>query len=187
VRPDWLKELVCSITAERPSGPDTYACTTDDTALPLFYEWFVKAETYSCSIIIPALTSYLPFGSIFVGPAIAAAAGVGLDFIQRQINAFGGDPAQSPNPELVRELSARYLLSPQGLLTLYRTLAALPGINTHGLYHEEHGDFGGAPVSRSPATSSPRSDADRDRRKSVLARVDQLRVMAVGSQLRTRE
>jgi hypothetical protein len=149
VRPGWLKDLVWSITAVTPNGPDTYACTTDDTALPLFYEWFVKAETslafagYSSSIIIPAIASYLHLPGFLVGPAVAAAAQVGLDFIQQQINAFGGNPALSPNPELVRKLSAKYLISPEGLLTLYRTLAALPGINTHGAYFEPHPEFGG--------------------------------------------
>src|SRR5712675_630928 len=49
--PDWLNAITCSITAEGPSGPDMYACTPgdnvppdDETLLPLFYDWFVRAE-----------------------------------------------------------------------------------------------------------------------------------------------
>jgi hypothetical protein len=148
-RPDWLKAFVWDITAETPNGPDTYACTTDDTALPLFYEWFVKAETsltfmaYSAGIIIPALTSYLGFVGIFAGPAIAAAAGLSLGFVGQLIQSFGGDPTQSPNPELVHDLSAQGMLTPQGVILLFKTLAALPGIQTHGSYYDPHPEFNG--------------------------------------------
>lgn len=148
-RPAWLEALTWSITAETPNGPDMYACTQDGNLLPLFYEWFVKANTtmtfaaYTAGIIIPAIVSYIPFAEFVIGPILAGAAGLGLDFIQELIQGFGGNAAVSPNPELVNDLSAQGLLTPQGIVQLIATLAALPGIQTHGSYYDPHAEFGG--------------------------------------------
>jgi len=151
--PDWLNGITYSITTEGPSGPDMYACTPgddvppdDDTLLPLFYEWFVRAETelsfvgFSASIIIPALTSYLGIAGFFVGPAIASLAGIGLDFANMLVGSFGG---QSADPEKVEWLKANQLITPQGVTRVFKTLAGLPGIQTHGEYHLPKPEFGG--------------------------------------------
>lgn len=148
--PQWADDLTWSITTHF----DMYACTTDDTLLPLFYEWFIKAETelpfvvYCASIVIPAITSYLGIvgpllGGLFgaAGAAIlSATTGVALPFLTQLISGYGGG---SPNPELVKALSAQGLLTPQGIGKLIATLAALPGVQTHGEYHLPKPEFGG--------------------------------------------
>lgn len=151
--PDWLNAITYSITTEGPSGPDMYACTAgdnvppdDETLLPLFYEWFVQAETelpfvgFSASIIIPALTSYLGIVGLFVGPAVAGLAGISLEFAGMLVNSYGG---KSADPEKVAFLKANVLISPQGVTRVIKTLASLPGIQTHGEYHLPKPEFGG--------------------------------------------
>jgi hypothetical protein len=151
--PDWLNAITYSITTEGPTGPDMYACTAgdniapdDETLLPLFYEWFVEAETelpfvgFSASIIIPALSSYLGIFGIFVGPAVAGLAGLSLEFAGMLVNSYGGKVA---DPEKVEFLKANVLISPAGVTRVIRTLASLPGIQTHGEYHLPKPEFGG--------------------------------------------
>lgn len=148
--PKWLDDLTWSITTHY----DMYACTTDDTLLPLFYEWFVKAETelsfvgYCAGIIIPAIASYMGIAApvlnaLGLAPlaAIAAAGGLGLGFLGQLVGSYGG--GASPNPELIAALSARGLLTPQGIVRVFNTLAALPGIQTHAEYYLPKQEFGG--------------------------------------------
>lgn len=148
--PVWLEAKTWSIT----TNGDMYACTTDDTLLPLFYEWFVKAETelsfvgYSAGILIPAISSYLGLASPLLGAlglaplaALAGTAGLGLGTLGQLLGSYGG--GASPNPELVDALSAKGLLTPAGIRKVVATLAALPGIQTHGEYHLPKPEFDG--------------------------------------------
>lgn len=143
VRPAWLAALTWSITA----NGDVYACTTDNTLLPLFYEWFVLAETelsfaaYSAGIVIPALASYMDLVGPLIGPALAGMVGMSLSMMGALIQGYGGGP--SPNPELIEALSAKGLLTAQGIGKVLATLAALPGVITHGEYHLPKPEFGG--------------------------------------------
>lgn len=141
--PQWIDDLTWSITTHF----DMFPCATDDTLLPLFYEWFVKAETelpfvaYSAGIVIPALASYLGIAGMFLGPALAGMVGMSLNMMGTLITSFGG--GGSPNPELVQALSAQGLLTPQGIVKVFATLAALPGMQVHGEYHLPKPEFGG--------------------------------------------
>lgn len=141
--PQWVDDLTWSITTHF----DVFPCATDDTLLPLFYEWFVKAETelpfvaYSAGIVIPALASYLGIAGMLLGPALAGMVGVSLNMIGALITSFGG--GDSPNPELVEALSARGLLNPQGIVKVFATLTALAGIQVHGEYHLPKPEFNG--------------------------------------------
>lgn len=141
--PQWVDDLTWSITTHF----DMFPCATDDTLLPLFYEWFVKAETelpfvaYSAGIVIPALASYLGIAGMLLGPALAGMIGVSLNMIGALITSFGG--GESPNPELVQALSAQGLMTPQGIVKVFATLAALAGIQVHGEYHLPKPEFNG--------------------------------------------
>ena len=56
------------------------------------------------------------------------------------VNSYGG---QTADPEKVAWLKANQLISPQGVTRVFKTLAALPGIQTHGEYHLPKPEFGG--------------------------------------------
>lgn len=150
VFPKWVNDLTWSITTHF----DMYACTTDDTLLPLFYEWFVKAETelpfvaYCAGIILPAIASYFNLATpVLAGlgqapiAIIASLAGLSMTFVGQLVASYGG--GESPNPELVKALSAQGLLMPSGISKVIKTLAALPGIQTHGEYYLDKPEFGG--------------------------------------------
>lgn len=149
-RPDWLKAITWSITAQSPAAPDFYACT-DDEIRPLFYEWFVRAETdisfavYTAQIIIPALLNLIaPFLGGLVSasavPVLAGATGLPSPLLGTLVGGVA-KASNRPNPELIK------LLSVQGLLTnipaLIHLLTQLSGIQTHGEYHLPKAEFGG--------------------------------------------
>lgn len=149
--PQWVDDLTWSITTDG----DMYACTEDDTLLAGFYRWFIAAETslsfveMSAGIVIPAIASYLGIagpliGGIF-GPVaagiIGAAVGVGVPFLTQM---FGSGALDDPYVvQLRNDLSAQGLLTIGGITKLFKTLAALPGIDTHGRYWDPRAEFGG--------------------------------------------
>lgn len=154
VFPDWLEEHVADINVKN----DFYAVAKDDVR-PLFYEWFVRAETelpfvvYSAQIIIPALLNLIsPFlgglgGGAFTGlmssltvNAIGGASGVGADVLAPVVGQLA-TARSKPNPELIEFLSLRGILT--NLPDLLALLVALPGLQAHGLYHLPLPDFGG--------------------------------------------
>jgi hypothetical protein len=149
-RPEWLKNITWSITAQSPGAPDFYACA-DDIIRPLFYEWFVRADTdmpffiYTAQIIIPALLNLIaPFLGGLISPLavpiLAGATGLPTGILGGMIGGITGATSQ-PNPELIK------LLSAQGLLTnvggLIHLLTQMSGIQTHGEYHLPKAEFGG--------------------------------------------
>lgn len=149
--PDWLTALTHDITNESPT-PDFYAEAADHIR-PLFYQWFIRAETelpfviYTAQIIIPALLNLIaPFlgglaglGSPLALPILAGATGAPLEALAPIVGGVLGS-REKPNPELIK------LLSVQGLLTsapdLIALLAALPGIAIHGDYYAPKPEFG---------------------------------------------
>ena len=145
-RAPWLHALVCNVT----TTGDFYAEALD-TIRPLFYEWFIRAESelpfvvYSAQIIIPALLNLVaPFlgtlASPLAVPILAGATGVGSGLLGTVIGGVLGAKSQ-PNPKLIE------LLSIQGVLTnipqLIALIAALPGLQAHGEYHLPKSEFGG--------------------------------------------
>lgn len=149
--PKWLEALTYSITTDG----DMYACTADDTMLPGFYRWFVQAETsisfveFSAGIVIPAIASYLGIVGPLIGglfgnagvQILGAATGVAAPFLT---GILSSGAAEDPYVvQLRNDLSAKGLLSIGGIGKLIKTLAALPGIDTHGRYFEPRAEFGG--------------------------------------------
>ena len=153
--PKWLEDLTWDIVNESPT-PDFYACVTDKIR-PLFYEWFIRAETelpfviYSAQIIIPAMLNLVaPFLSALPGlsglasplavPLLAQASGVPAAMMSGLI---GGvlSSKEKPNPELVEFLSVQGILT--SLPDLIALLGALPGIGVHGDYYAPKPEFGG--------------------------------------------
>ncbi len=146
--PDWVTKLTHSITNASPT-PDFYAIANDKIR-PLFYEWFVRAETelpfvvYTAQIIIPALLSLVaPFASLaspLALPILAGATGAPVAALAPVVGGVLGS-SEKPNPELIE------LLSAQGLLTsapdLIAVLMAMPGIGVHGDYYAVKPEFGG--------------------------------------------
>ncbi|OBK14100.1 hypothetical protein [Mycobacterium asiaticum] len=147
--PDWVTALTHSITNQSPT-PDFYA-EAADRIRPLFYEWFIRAETelpfviYTGQIIIPALLNLVaPFlGSLaspLALPILAGATGAPAAALAPIVGGVLGSN-EKPNPELIK------LLSVQGLLTsapdLIAVLMAMPGIGVHGDYHAPKPEFGG--------------------------------------------
>lgn len=149
--PPWLEALTWSITVETPA-PDFYAACDDDIR-PLFYEWFVKAETslpffiYCGQIIIPALLNLLaPFLGGLAGlssplavPILAGASGAPASLVSSLLGGILG-ATEKPDPKLIQ------LLSIQGVLTnlpgLLKLLMDLPGIAAHGDYYTPRTEFG---------------------------------------------
>lgn len=149
--PAWLEQLTYSITTDG----DMYACAEDDTLLPGFYRWFVKAESelsfvqFSAGIVIPAIASYLGIAGPLIdgifgaaGTAVlSAATGVGLPFLTQIIGTGAIDDPYVT--QLRADLSAQGMLTIGGIAKLIKTLAALPGIQTHGEYYLPKPEFGG--------------------------------------------
>lgn len=144
--PQWIDDLTWSIT----TNGDMYACAQDDTLLPGFYNWFTKAEldmnfiVFSAGIIIPAIVSNLGvfggLGGIFGNVAtslITAQTGVGSIFLN-EIDGAVDDPVLD---KFRAELGN--LISIGGIVKLFKTLAALPGVQTHGEYFMPKPEFGG--------------------------------------------
>lgn len=145
--PAWLNALTVNINTRN----DFYAVAKDKVR-PLFYEWFIEAETelpfvvYSAQIILPAIANLIPVLGPLAGPffPLLLAGQVGLTALLPLLTAVVGgvnSAAKKPNPKLVE------LLSLQGILTslpdLLGLLAALPGLQSHGAYHLPVAEFGG--------------------------------------------
>lgn len=149
--PAWLQALTWSITTDG----DMYACTEDDTLLPGFYRWFIAAETslsfveMSAGIVIPAIASYLNIAGPLIGgifgaagaAIIGAATGVGIPFLTQMLGTGAVDDPYVV--QLRNDLSASGLLTIGGIEKLFKTLIALPGIQTHGMYFDPRPEFGG--------------------------------------------
>lgn len=146
--PQWVDDLTYSITTDG----DMYACAEDDTLLPGFYQWFVRAELemsfimFSAGIVIPAIVSNLGvFGGLlgpFAGLAttlMAQQSGVSLPFLK---DIIGTGVATDPVLDEFRA-DLNNILSIGGITKLFKTLAALPGVQTHGAYFEPRAEFGG--------------------------------------------
>ncbi|ACI12459.1 gp43 [Mycobacterium phage Konstantine] len=152
-RPEWIKALVWDIVTQSPGAPDFYACADDDIR-PLFYEWFVKAETelpfviYSAQIIIPALLNLVaPFLSQLGGLAsplatgvLAGATGLPTGLLSQLIGGVA-TAKTPPNPALIEFLSVRGVLT--NLPALIGLLGKISGVQTHGEYHLPKPEFGG--------------------------------------------
>lgn len=150
--PQWVDDLTYSITTDG----DMYACAEDDTLLAGFYAWFVKAELdlnfieFSAALVIPLIGEYLGIAGPLLGGIFGAAgmgiistmSGVALPFLQNVMP--GGSELNDPQiVQLRKDLSASGLLSIGGITKLFKTLAALPGIQAHGAYWEPRAEFGG--------------------------------------------
>lgn len=150
VLPDWLAPLVRDVT----TTGDLYACAEDTTLVPLFYPWFIRAETslafagYSAQVVVPAIASFLGIAAPLLGGVlgaggaaiIAAVTGLALPLITQLISGYADAPA--PDSELVEALSAQGLL--RNMPKLVATLAALAnGVRIHGEYHLPKPEFGG--------------------------------------------
>ena len=152
--PTWLNQLTLHVNRRN----DFYAVATDQIR-PLFYEWFIRAETelpfvvYTAQIIIPAMLNLIsPFlgglgGGAFSGlmsnvttGALSAATGVGTDLIGPVVGQMSTAKTK-PNPELIELLSVRGLLT--SLPDMIKLIAALPGLQAHGEYHLPASEFQG--------------------------------------------
>lgn len=145
-RAAWLRALIRNITTKG----DFYAEVADEIR-PLFYEWFVRAETelpfvvYSAQIILPALLKLVaPFvgglASPLAGPILAGITGASASVLGTVIGGVLGAKDQ-PNPKLIELLSVRGVLT--NIPQLVVLLAALPGLQAHGEYHLPKQEFGG--------------------------------------------
>lgn len=151
VYPDWINRITWSITVETPA-PDFYAADADEIR-PLFYDWFIRAETsltfvvYCAQIIIPALLNLVaPFlgglaglGNPLAATILATQSGLPITQVGQLIGAVMGS-TEKPDPKLIEFLSIQGVLSNlPGLLTL---LGDLPGIGAHGDYYTPRAEFG---------------------------------------------
>lgn len=147
--PQWLEDLVWDIVNQSPT-PDFYASVTDKIR-PLFYEWFVRAETelpfviYTAQIIIPALLNLLApnlggLESALTVPLLSSVSGIFPGLISSLVGGVLGSNEQ-PNPELIKFLSIQGILT--SLPDLLNLLIALPGLQVHGDYHAPKPEFGG--------------------------------------------
>ena len=145
--PEWVDRLTFNVNTR-----DDFYAVAKDRIRPLFYEWFIRAETeipfvvYSAQIIIPALLNLLMpgLGSGTLSPVatnvLAGATGVDANLmgtVVQQVNTT----QQKPNPELIEFLSVRGILT--HLPDLIQLMAALPGLQSHGSYHLPRPEFGG--------------------------------------------
>lgn len=145
--PGWLEKLVHDINVSN----DFYAVARDKLR-PLFYEWFIRAETelpfvvYSAQIVIPALMNFVPIIGGLAGPLapliLAGAAGA-QSLTPLLTSVIGGvnGAANAPNPELVKTLTLQGFLS--SVPDLMGLITALPGLQAHGGYQLPLADFGG--------------------------------------------
>lgn len=144
--PEWINDLTHNVNAS-----DDFYAVARDRIRPLFYEWFIRAETeipfvvYSAQIIIPALLNLIaPFlggiASPMAVPFLSATTGVSAGLLGSIVGQVV-QTDQKPNPDLVE------LLSVTGVLThlpdLIELLGALPGLQSHGSYHLPRPEFGG--------------------------------------------
>lgn len=145
--PPWLNALTHNINVH-----DDFYAVAEDRIRPLFYEWFVRAETelpfvvYTAQIVIPAILALIPTLGPLAGPflPLLLAGQVGLSWLLPLFTqVIGGvvNVSKPPNPELVELLSVKGLLT--SLPDLLGLLIALPGLQAHGLYHLPLRDFGG--------------------------------------------
>ncbi|MBU8833586.1 peptidoglycan-binding protein [Mycolicibacterium goodii] len=146
-RPLWLLKLITNVTVRG----DFYAEATDEIR-PLFYEWFIRAETelpfviYSAQVILPALLNLVaPFltgglSSPLAAPILAGVTGASGGLLNTVIGGVLGAKDQ-PNPKLIELLSIRGVLTNLG--ELIKLIAALPGVQAHGEYHLPKPEFGG--------------------------------------------
>jgi hypothetical protein len=153
VRPDWLKAVTYSITTQSPGAPDFYAAC-DDEIRPLFYEWFILAETevpfvvYTAQIVIPAVLNLIaPFLGQLGGLAnplatgiLAGASGLPADLLGILVSGVAGARKQ-PNPKLIELLSVKGVLT--NLPQLLGLLTKVTGVNTHNEYDQPKAEFGG--------------------------------------------
>lgn len=145
--PAWLNKLTHNINVRN----DFYAVAPDKIR-PLFYEWFIVAETeipfvvYCAQIVIPSILNLIPILGPLAGPflPVLMAGQFGMTALLPLLTGVIGGVTGStskPNPKLIE------LLSIQGLLTslpdLIGLMMALPGLQAHGLYHMPLPDFGG--------------------------------------------
>jgi len=145
--PEWVNRLTVNINTR-----DDFYAVAKDRIRPLFYEWFIRAETeipfvvYTAQIIIPALLNLLMPGlgggalSPVATNVLAGATGVDANLmgtVVQQVNTT----QQKPNPELIEFLSVRGILT--HLPDLIQLMAALPGLQSHGSYHLPRPEFGG--------------------------------------------
>ncbi|MGV0041999.1 peptidoglycan-binding protein [Mycobacterium colombiense] len=151
VYPAWLNALTWSITVETPA-PDFYAADADEIR-PLFYEWFIRANTslsfviYSAQIIIPAILNLVaPFlgglaglGNPLAATILGAQSGLPIGQISQLLGGIMGSTEQ-PDPKLIELLSVKGVLTnlPQ-LLTL---LGDIQGVAAHGDYYTPRAEFG---------------------------------------------
>lgn len=145
--PAWLDALTHNINTSN----DFYAVAKDDIR-PLFYEWFIKAETelpfvvYSAQIILPAIARLMKDLGPLTGPffplLLAGATGMSafLPLLSMMVGGVTGATSK-PNPALVELLSVRGILT--NLDDLMKLVVALPGLQTHGSYHLPRPEFGG--------------------------------------------
>jgi hypothetical protein len=147
--PAWLEALVWDIVNQSPT-PDFYAAVTDHIR-PLFYDWFIRAETslsfviYSAQIVIPALLNLLAPGmgdleSMLTIPILASASGIPGDQLAPVVGGVLGS-SEAPDPELIKFLSIQGILT--SLPDLLSLLMALPGLQVHGDYYAPKDEFGG--------------------------------------------
>lgn len=146
--PAWLEKLTWSITVNN----DFYAACDDDIR-PLFYAWFIKAETelpfviYTAQIVIPALLNLVaPFLGGLTGlasplavPILAGATGVAPGLLSQLVGGINGT-AEGPDPKLIEFLSIKGILT--NLPALLKLMAAMPGIASHGDYYSPRPEFG---------------------------------------------
>lgn len=146
--PEWLNKLTVNVN----TAGDFYAYANDDIR-PLFYEWFIQAETeipfviYCAQIIIPALLNLVaPFlGGGLTGLAspvatgiLAGATGLPAGLLGSLVGGVAGAKSQ-PNPKLIELLSIKGVLT--NLPGLVELLRSLPGIQAHGEYHLPKPEF----------------------------------------------
>jgi hypothetical protein len=147
--PAWLEALVWDIVNQSPT-PDFYAAVTDHIR-PLFYDWFIRAETslsfviYSAQIVIPALLNLLAPGmgnleSMLTIPILSSASGLPGNQLAPLVGGVLGSN-EAPDPELIKFLSIQGILT--SLPDLLSLLIALPGLQVHGDYYAPKDEFGG--------------------------------------------
>lgn len=149
VYPKWLNDITWSITVETPA-PDFYGADDDDIR-PLFYDWFIRAETslgfvvYCAQIIIPALLGLVaPFlggslTSLMTVPILATQSGLPANQISGLLGGVLGSN-EAPDPELLKFLSVQGILT--NIPALLKLLMALPGIAAHGDYYTPRQELG---------------------------------------------
>lgn len=140
VRPQWLIDVTWSITAEGPGAPDFYAAC-DDEIRPLFYFEIVQAETslsfveHIAKIALPVIMNLFGgLGGLSLGGLLTGALGGAVVGAQNL-------PTEDVDHKIIDLLSIKGVL--ENIPALFKLLAALPGIGSHGSYYDPHPEFGG--------------------------------------------